>query len=86
MIVRLLVLLSPDEVQLFTARFDAINARFGAFCGREGIDLFDPLPALRASADRAHLFNDGVHYSRQGHALLARLLAADLARRGLTGP
>jgi lysophospholipase L1-like esterase len=81
-----LVLLSPDEVQLFTTRFDGINARFGAFCGREGIDLFDPLRALRASADRARLFNDGVHYSREGHADLAQRLAADLARRGLTGP
>jgi lysophospholipase L1-like esterase len=81
---RLLVLLSPDEVQLFTPRFDGINRRFGAFCRRVGIDLVDPLPALRASPDRARLFNDGVHYSREGHAWIARLLSDELARRGLT--
>lgn len=79
---RLLVVLSPDEVQLFTDRFDVINARFRSFCGREGIALFDPLPALRASPDRARLFNDGVHYSPRGHALLADLLYRDLLRRG----
>ncbi len=80
---RLVVVLSPDEVQLFTDRFDGINRRFRSFCEREGIALLDPLPALRAAPDRAHLFNDGVHYSPEGHALLARLVAEDLARRGL---
>jgi len=80
---RLLVFLSPDEVQLYTARFDGINARLHAFCRREGIGLFDPLPALRSAAHRAQLFNDGVHYSRQGHALVARLLFDDLRRHGL---
>ena len=80
---RLLVLLSPDEVQLYTDRFDGINARLHSFCRREGIDLFDPLPVLRSAAHRAQLFNDGVHYSRRGHALLAQLLFDDLTRRGL---
>lgn len=80
---RLLVVLSPDEVQLFDRGYDGINERFRAFCGREGIDLFDPLPALRADADPVRLFNDGVHYSPEGHALLARLLHGELVRRGL---
>lgn len=82
---RLLVVLSPDEVQLFDHRYDGINERFRAFCRREGIALFDPLPALRASPDRIRLFNDGVHYSPEGHALLARLLFGELTRRGLAG-
>lgn len=80
---RLLVILSPDEVQLFTRRFDVINERMHAFCAREGIDLLDPLPVYRAAPDRLDLFYDGVHYSPRGHALLARLVFAELARRGL---
>lgn len=80
---RLAVILSPDEVQIFTDRFDGINRRFAAFCRREGIELLDPLPVLRAAPDRARLFNDGVHYSPEGHALLARIVAGGLARRGL---
>ena len=83
---RLLVVLSPDEVQLFDRRYDGINERFRAFCRREGIGLFDPLPALRADADPVRLFNDGVHYSPEGHALLARLLHEELVRRGLVPP
>jgi lysophospholipase L1-like esterase len=80
---RLLVVLSPDEVQLFTGRYDVINERMHAFCAREGIDLLDPLPVYRASPDRLDLFYDGVHYSPRGHALLTRLVFAELARRGL---
>jgi lysophospholipase L1-like esterase len=80
---RLLVVLSPDEVQLFTRRYDGINERFRAFCQRAGIDLFDPLPALRAEPDPVRLYNDGVHYSAEGHAALARLLYTELVRRGL---
>jgi len=80
---RLLVVLSPDEVQLFTGRFDVINERMHAFCAREGIDLLDPLPVYRASPDRLDLYYDGVHYSPRGHALLARLVFTELARRGL---
>jgi lysophospholipase L1-like esterase len=79
----LLMVLSPDEVQLFTGRFDVVNERMRAFCAREGIDLLDPLPAYRASPDRLKLYYDGVHYSPRGHALLARLVFAELARRGL---
>lgn len=83
---RFLVVLSPDEVQLFDRRYDGINERFRAFCRREGIGLFDPLPALRADSDPVRLFNDGVHYSPEGHALLARLLHGELVRRRLVPP
>jgi lysophospholipase L1-like esterase len=79
----LLVLLSPDEVQLFSDRFDVINRRMAAFCRRERIDLLDPLPVYRASPERLHLYYDGVHYSPRGHALLADLVFDELARRGL---
>ncbi|HBL31697.1 MAG TPA: hypothetical protein DD490_33150 [Acidobacteria bacterium] len=79
---RFLLILSPDETQLFSARFDAINRRIAAFCRREEIALFDPLPVYRASPERLDLYYDGVHYSPQGHALLARLVAAELRRLG----
>lgn len=80
---RTFVWISPDETQVFTDRFDAINERVRRFCAAEGIDFYDPLPALRAAPDRVDLFHDGVHYSAAGHALVARLLLADLTRRGL---
>lgn len=80
---RLLVLISPDEVQLFDRRYDSINARVAGFCRRQGIQVFDPLPALRASGRRAELFYDGVHYSAEGHAVMARLLFAELVGRAL---
>lgn len=80
---RTFVWISPDETQLFTGRFDAINERIRRFCAAEGIDFYDPLPALRAAPHRVELFHDGVHYSLEGHALVARLLLAELTRRGL---
>lgn len=82
---RLLVVLSPDEVQLFTDRFDLVNDRMAAFCRQEGIDLLDPLPVYRASPDRLDLYYDGVHYSPRGHALLAGLVFDELRRRGMIG-
>jgi lysophospholipase L1-like esterase len=78
---RFLVFVSPDEVQLFTTRYDVVNARVNAFCRHQGIATFDPLPLLRARADRRDLFYDGVHYSERGHAVVADLLQAEIARR-----
>jgi lysophospholipase L1-like esterase len=83
---RLFVFISPDEVQLFTERFDGVNERFARFCAAEGLDCFDPLPQLRAAPDRAELFYDGVHYAPPGHARLAGLLLAALEQRGLLAP
>ncbi len=79
---KFLVLLSPDEVQLFRSDYDAATERVRDFLDSRGIVYLDPLPALRARNDRARLFLDGVHYSSRGHEVVARLLAADLARRG----
>lgn len=79
---RFLVFLSPDEVQLFDRTFDRVTERILRFCAAEGIACFDPLPAFRARSDKAQLFLDGVHYSTHGHAVVAGLLADELARRG----
>lgn len=83
---RLLVLVSPHELQLATARYDLINQRVEAFCRRRGIATFDPLPALRTRADRAHLFYDSVHYSDHGHEVMAGLLLDAMVRGGYVPP
>lgn len=80
---RFLILLSPDEVQLFTTKYDAITARLVEFCASARIECFDPLPDLRASPEKEQLFYDGVHYSPTGHALIARLLAREIGARDL---
>ncbi len=79
---RFLVFLSPDEVQLFDRSFDGVTQRILRFCADQEIDCFDPLPAFRARTEKAQLFLDGVHYSAHGHAVVAGLLADELARRG----
>jgi lysophospholipase L1-like esterase len=80
---RTMVILMPDELQLFTRRYDGINERVAAFCRRQGIGLYDPLPAMRASPRRADLYLDGVHLTETGHRLVAGLLFDELSRRGL---
>jgi GDSL-like lipase/acylhydrolase family protein len=82
---RTLVLVSPDEVQLFTRRYDGIDRRLAEFCAKEGIELYDALPDLRALPDRADLYLDGVHLTRTGHAHMTDLLFRQLLRRGLLG-
>jgi lysophospholipase L1-like esterase len=79
---RLLVFVTPDEVQLFSARYDLVDRRVVNFCRQQGIPVFDALPVLRAAPDRRRLFYDGVHYSEHGHAVVARLLLAALAAGG----
>ncbi|HXU32238.1 MAG TPA: SGNH/GDSL hydrolase family protein [Thermoanaerobaculia bacterium] len=79
---RFLVFLSPDEVQLFDRTFDGVTGRLLRFCAAQKIDCFDPLPAFRSRTDKTQLFLDGVHYSPHGHAVVAELLADELARRG----
>lgn len=77
-----LLLLSPDEVQLFDTRYDEIHHRFEAFCASHGIALLDLLPVLRAEPEKHRLYLDGVHLSPQGHAVAAQALARELGRRG----
>jgi len=81
----LLILVTPDETQLFSSGFDAIDARLAAFCAKHRIPFVDALPHLRAAPDRQALYLDGVHLSPQGHALVGRLLASELVARGLVG-
>lgn len=83
---RTFVLVSPDEVQLFTGRFDEIDRRITGFCRRQGIELYDALPDLRQAPERARLYLDGVHLSPRGHARMADLLFRELTRRSLAPP
>ena len=78
--------ISPDETQLFSDRFDGVNARVRRFCEAEGIAFYDPLPQLRADPDRIALFNDGVHYSAEGHAVIARLLLPRISAAASAAP
>ncbi len=78
--------ISPDETQLFSGRFDGVNARVRRFCEAEGIAFYDPLPQLRAHPDRIALFNDGVHYSAEGHAVIARLLLPRISAAASAAP
>ena len=80
---RTLVLLMPDEVQLYTAQYDGINRRVTAFCRQEGIAMVDALPVLRSSPDRTDLYLDGVHLTEAGHQLVAGLLFRELVSRGM---
>ncbi|HXU45880.1 MAG TPA: SGNH/GDSL hydrolase family protein [Thermoanaerobaculia bacterium] len=80
---RFLLVLSPDEVQLFTRAYDGINDRLHRFCRTAGIECVDLLAELRSRADKAELFYDGVHYSPLGHKIVARRLLEELARRGM---
>ncbi len=82
---RTLVLLSPDEVQLFDAAYDGIQARFARFAANAEIPFLDLLPGLRAEPKHHKLFLDGVHLSPRGHRRVAELLLAELVRRGLVG-
>ena len=70
----LIVVLTPNEVQLFFDKFDGINLRFRDFCSKHEIQFYDPLEVLRASSRKKFLFQDGLHFSPEGHALLAKLI------------
>lgn len=74
----LIVVNSPDEVQLFEARFDGLNQRLAAFCASRGILLIDLTAVLRAAQPRHRLFLDGVHLSPLGHHVVARAISERL--------
>jgi lysophospholipase L1-like esterase len=78
-----LVLISPNELQLFTRGYDLINERILAFCRKNWIDVVDPLADLRSAPDRWKLFLDGVHLTPEGHRRYADLLYRELVERGL---
>ena len=72
----LIVFLSPNEVQLFTHKFDAINTRFMRFCESSQLKCFDPLEDMRSLPDeiKNKLFLDGLHLSETGHEFVANWL------------
>lgn len=74
----LIVVNSPDEVQLFEERFDELNQRLAAFCASRGIPLIDLTATLRAAQPRHRLFLDGVHLSPLGHRVVARAISERL--------
>ena len=79
---RFLLMLSPDEVQLFDARYDDIHRRFDSFTTENNIALLDLLPVLRGEQEKHTLFLDGVHLAPRGHAVVAEALADELERLG----
>lgn len=76
---RILLLSTPNEAQLFFERWDEIDRRLARFAEREGMPLVDSLATLRADPERAHFYLDGVHLSAAGHAVVAELLAPEVA-------
>ena len=76
--VPLVVVMTPNEVQLFDPRYDGIGERVARFCAAKGIPHHDPLPVLRAHPDRVELFHDGLHFSPLGHRVMAEWLAPRL--------
>ncbi len=79
----LLVMLTPNEVQVFDEDYDVINDRVAAFCEEQGIAFWDPLELMRASPEKDRLFLDGLHLSQSGHELVATQLISELRKRSL---
>lgn len=80
------LLVAPDEVQLYDSQYDVINQRLAAFAAAHDLPLVDLLPALRAAPDHHRIFLDGVHLSSYGHELAAAHLLGELIARGLLPP
>jgi hypothetical protein len=78
-----LVVLTPNEVQLFTEEFDEINRRIRLLVEATGALFLDPLDAMRQSPDRRHLFCDGLHFSSAGHRFVADWMEGEI--RSLLG-
>ena len=63
------VVLTPNEVQLFTEEYDLINKRVRAFCKTKNIPFLDPTYSMRSSGNKDKIFCDGLHLSEFGHKL-----------------
>jgi len=64
------IILTPNEIQLFTDKFDHINDKIFKFCQNNNIQFFDMLKPFRLSNNKEHIFNDGLHLSPLGHQIL----------------
>lgn len=69
-----LVVLTPNEVQLFTDEFDLINERVRRFCVARDIPFHDPLADMRMAEGKEYLFVDGLHFNERGHRWMASYL------------
>lgn len=77
---RLVIVYSPNEVQLFTLRFDAINA-FAAEIARSSNTSFTDLTETLRNSQRKHkIFLDGLHYTSEGHAIVADVLRPEILK------
>jgi len=68
------IILTPNEVQLFTNKFDNINNKISLFCKQNEIPFFDMLQPFRLSRKKEYIFNDGLHLSPFGHKLVCEYL------------
>jgi lysophospholipase L1-like esterase len=73
-----LLIYSPHETQLFKKDFDDINAAVERALANEADYYIDPLSKLRKSPDVPHIFRDGLHYDRRGHALMAEIISGPI--------
>jgi lysophospholipase L1-like esterase len=78
---KLLIIITPNEIQLFKNNYDLINERLAIFCKTNNIDFYDMLPDMRAYSAKAYLFNDGIHLAKRGHKFVSELLAKELQVR-----
>lgn len=77
----ILVVLTPNEVQLYRRDFDGINTRVRDFCERNRISFYDPLKTFRSSQNRNELFHDGLHLSELGNQAMAEFLVPAILDR-----
>jgi len=64
------IIITPNEVQLFTNKYDNINKKISLFCKENEIQFFDMLKPFRISSQKEYIFNDGLHLSPFGHKLV----------------
>jgi lysophospholipase L1-like esterase len=76
---RFVLVTTPNETELFTNRFDGIEARLRQFCARNDILLMEALPLFRREPRPESLYLDGLHLTAEGHRLLGNHLATRIA-------
>jgi len=69
--INFLVVLTPNEVQLFKEDYDLINERVRTFCEQRNIPFYDPTDSMRSSNAKNNIFCDGLHLSEFGHKFFA---------------
>lgn len=72
--IKLIILITPHEIQLYKKDYDIINERFAIFCKKYEIDFCDPLLQMRNDPQKTKLFIDGLHFSKYGHRFITEFL------------